>query len=249
MNEMLVELLSIGNLGSAEKIEEKDAFIKRFLEISLAINPENGESLANNLLSYFGDNVIEEFTSESLTQRYGYCISHWVSGGDGDEIQERLIRYLYALCPKIHAQSWGCGDDGPWEYWVKYEGEQLIRHDDEPFQGKDKVIQGTIYRWWHQDMPSDIQEGMLNWDNHDEYVCVDEGDEVSDDEYEEWLVNSFKRAVESEEREDIDQKESRLLEGKYSTDEVLEKLDEIEKMVRSPVWKIKFFIKRLLKGL
>ena len=77
---------------------------------------------------------------------------------------ENILLFLKGLLPNIHAQAWGCGDDDPWEFWFKFEGDELIREDDEPLNDpdEDEEIKASIYAWWHQDLPPEIKEGFLN---------------------------------------------------------------------------------------
>ena len=77
---------------------------------------------------------------------------------------ENILIFLKGLLPEIIVQAWGCGDDDPWEFWFKFDGDELVREDDEPFNDpeEDEEIKASIYAWWHQDLPVEIKEGFLN---------------------------------------------------------------------------------------
>lgn len=138
-----------------------------FKQIAITINPIEGEELAQDLIDQI-DQVEYDLGPESLYRFEGYSIAHFVHGSSGDEFMEAILNFLKSLAPDIHTQAWGCGDDDPWEFWFKFEGDELIREDDEPFNDpdEDQQIQSSIYAWWHKDMPKEIQEGFLNDPNY-----------------------------------------------------------------------------------
>jgi len=133
--------------------------------IASSINPEIGSALADELIN-FVINPVHDLSAESINKNNGYTIAHFVHGRMGDENLEQILIFLYSLVPDIHAQAWGCGDDDPWEFWLKHENGNLIRKDDEPTMEKeeDQEILNTIYAWWHVSMPDTINEGLLNDD-------------------------------------------------------------------------------------
>jgi NAD-dependent DNA ligase len=137
-----------------------------------ALNPEIGVALSEVLLD-FVDDPEHDLDAESLDKTEGYSVCHFVHGSAGDEIVGKIIETLYSLCPEIHAQAWGCGDDDPWEFWFKYENGSVKREDDEPEmdEEEDEEIKNTVYKWWHESMPDSIREGFLNEiDIEDEYI-------------------------------------------------------------------------------
>ncbi|WP_411992216.1 BRCT domain-containing protein [Agarivorans sp. DSG3-1] len=141
-------------------------------KLCIAINPSNGEDLAQKLIDTIDDPYLE-LAAEDFEKIEGYSVCSFVHGTMGDEIVGEIVSFLYALCPDIHAQAWGCGDDDPWEYWFKFEDGSLKREDDEPANDdeEDEEILQTIYEWWHKTMPESIREGILNEINiEDEYI-------------------------------------------------------------------------------
>lgn len=135
----------------------------QFTVLVCDINPEHGAELAEDILNTV-DNIEFDLGPESLYSLAGYSIAHFVHGSSGDEFMEAILLFLKALLPDIHAQAWGCGDDDPWEFWFKFEGDELIREDDEPLNDpeEDEEIKASIYTWWHADLPKEIKEGFLN---------------------------------------------------------------------------------------
>ena len=141
---------------------EADGDIDKFSSYCESINPTNGAALSKGLVS-FVDEPEYDLGAESLNKIGGYSVCHFVHGSAGDEIIGEIIKFLYSLCPDIHAQAWGCGDDDPWEFWFKFENGSIKRKDDEPEmdQEEDEKIINTIYAWWHESMPGTIKEGLL----------------------------------------------------------------------------------------
>jgi NAD-dependent DNA ligase len=145
------------------------------IRIATQINQDDGAEFARDLLSKVEEPEYD-IDAESLEKVDGYSVAHLVHGSAGDEVVKNIIKFLYALIPDIHAQAWGCGDDDPWEFWLKYENNSLVRKDDEPFidEDDDQEILNTVYAWWHETMPAAISEGLLNEDREidleDEHV-------------------------------------------------------------------------------
>jgi NAD-dependent DNA ligase len=145
---------------------------EKIIEISLSLNARNGKELAQNLIESV-DEPKYDLDAESLEKVEGYSIAHFVHGSIGDEVVESIVHFLNLLVPNTHVQAWGCGDDDPWEYWIKYDNDKLIRKDDEPLNDddEDEEIKNTIYEWWHESMPSSVKEGFLNEINlEDQYI-------------------------------------------------------------------------------
>jgi hypothetical protein len=155
----------------------------RAAQVAEKINPDNGEAVTQSLFQDLSERYPESIDPETLVDESGFWIAHLVSGGSGDHLCGRIVRYLHDLVPGIRVQAWGCGDDDPWEYWYKMDGDNLIRLDDEPYEDDDARIFGTIYRWWHETMPENIREGFLHEDDEENL----EGEVVSDSEYARWL--------------------------------------------------------------
>ena len=135
----------------------------KFISFAVELNPEDGQTLAEDITDTV-DQIDFDLGPESIHSTAGYSVAHFVHGSAGDEFIEAILLFLKALVPDIHAQAWGCGDDDPWEFWFKFEGDELIREDDEPFNDPDEdtEIKASIYAWWHAEMPKKIKEGFLN---------------------------------------------------------------------------------------
>lgn len=135
----------------------------KFVAAATTLNPEHGQELALDLLDSV-DNVEFDLGPETIQSIEGYSIAHFVHGSSADEFIEAILLFLKALLADIHTQAWGCGDDDPWEFWFKFEGDELVREDDEPFNDseEDEEIKASIYTWWHADLPKKIKEGFLN---------------------------------------------------------------------------------------
>jgi hypothetical protein len=182
MHAKLVRLFEQGNASG------DDASRRAFIDIASEINPEQGEGIATAFLNDLRDKILEMFGFEDISDISGFCCASTTCGGGGDRYAARCVKLLYHLCPGIQAQAWGMGDDDPWEFWFKHVDGHLVRHDDEPFDGNDNRIKGTIYRWWHEGLPAAIKEGMLNDADFDEDEDDDNGAPVSDADYVAWLA-------------------------------------------------------------
>ena len=114
-------------------------------------------------------------------EEHGYYILQLQQGERGESSMVRFIEFLYALIPGVHALAWGYTEDDPWEYFVKYENGRAIMQEHIPWedpQMDQKAIE-YIYHWWHEDLPDEIEAGLLaSDDDHDEA-------EHDEDEYEE----------------------------------------------------------------
>jgi hypothetical protein len=186
----LTKMFPAASSDNTDDIIDNTSFIKHFVAIADNINPTNGGELALSFLEQFEDHLYHTLSPQSAWNNSGYCVSRWVSGVDGDRIQMELLNFFYELCPNIHAQSWGRGNNAPWEYWLRYQRGKVIRCDDEPFEGEDDIILGTVYRWWHSDIPNTIKAGILNekpYDVPDQRSESFSSCSVLDNEYNDWV--------------------------------------------------------------
>ncbi len=131
--------------------------------IAASLNPQDGAALAQDLIDIV-DTPEHDLGAESIRCLAGYSVAHFVHGSAGDEFVEAIVGFLHRLVPGLHVQAWGCGDDDPWEFWFKVEGDEILRQDDEPYSDpeQDEQIRTEIYPWWHAGMPEEIKEGFLN---------------------------------------------------------------------------------------
>lgn len=140
----------------------------KFISLAVELNPKDGQTLAEDITDIV-DQIDFDLGPESIHSTAGYSVAHFVHGSAGDEFIEAILIFLKALVPDIHTQAWGCGDDDPWEFWFKFDGDELIREDDAPFNDpdEDEEIKASIYVWWHAEMPKEIKEGFLNQEDED----------------------------------------------------------------------------------
>lgn len=150
-------------MGQLETLfTQHEGISEKFLQATLAIRPESTD-LVQDILDQV-DSVQFDLAPGTLDYVAGFAVLDFVHGSSGDEIVENILIFLKGLLPEIIVQAWGCGDDDPWEFWFKFNGDELIREDDEPFNDpeEDEEIKASIYAWWHQDLPAEIKEGFLN---------------------------------------------------------------------------------------
>lgn len=165
-----------------------DECAKAFVDLATKLNPDRGKGIVEAFLHDLRDRIREMFGFEDVADVSGFCVAGGIRGGSGDKFAGRCVKFLYHLCPDVQALAWGMGDDDPWEFWFKHVDGRLVRHDDEPFNGYDNRIRGTIYRWWHEGLPDAIREGMLNDEDFDAEDDDEEDPAVSDAEYEQWIA-------------------------------------------------------------
>lgn len=175
------KLVTLFERGASENDASRDAFV----DLATEINPEKGEGIAKAFLRDVNEKIHEHFGFEDVSDIAGFCCANTLCGGAGDRFAARSVKLLYHLCPGIQALAWGMGDDDPWEFWLKHEDGHLVRHDAEPFDGYDNRIRSTIYRWWHDGLPGEIREGILNDVDMDD--DDDDGEPVTEAQYQEWL--------------------------------------------------------------
>ena len=163
-------------------------------ELAEKLNPDTGYDTLATFLDKLEQDYDEYFCPESVTKQNGYSVVYLVNGGSGDYITGLTVKLVHDLCPDVHVQGWGAGDDDPWEFWFKIFDGRVVRYDDQPWEDDDEDARllATVYRWWHEDMPAKIKEGFLS-----ESSEVEPAD-LSDDEYDDWVDALHDRAYEDD---------------------------------------------------
>ncbi len=153
------------------------------LKIAQSLNLDDGEQVAQNFLTALKTKYHGSVYPEDTSSQDGYWVSHLINDSGGDYLVGRMVKLLYELCPEVQVQAWGCGDDHPWEYWFKFEGGKVVRCDDQPFgKDDDEHTYKTVYRWWHENLPDGISEGLLNEERVGRF-----GRDATDEKYQLWL--------------------------------------------------------------
>ena len=152
-------------------------------ELADKLNPDSGSDTLATFLDKLEHDYDEHLCPESVTKQHGYGVVYLVNGGSGDYITGLTVKLVHDLCPEVHVQGWGAGDDDPWEFWFKIFDGRVVRYDDQPWEDDDEDarILATVYRWWHEDMPAKIKEGFLSESSDVEPA------ELSEDEYDDWV--------------------------------------------------------------
>jgi hypothetical protein len=148
------------------------AFARRF-------DPDS-EPLVDEL---FKPRYVTEFDFDEADEEHGYIVLHLELGEWGDSAMVHWIDFMYALIPGIQAQAWGYteeGEEGAWEFFIKFEDGRAIKQEHTPWEDAqmDADALEYIYTWWHEDMPDEIEAGLLS----DEAEDQDE-DDYDDDEF------------------------------------------------------------------
>ena len=132
----------------------------------------------------FKQDHVSTFTTEAGYDDEGeYRVFHFRQGNWGDVHMVHFINFLYRLLPGIHAQAWGFAEEeDPWEFFIKYENGRVIKQEHVPWEDEhlDEAAKEYIYQWWHEDMPEEIEVGLLNQeedDDEDEAWDDDDDDE------------------------------------------------------------------------
>jgi hypothetical protein len=167
-NEELLAKLADALSGAAVDKEKAYSIVKDFDPSRL--------SLADEL---FKHKYVTRFEFEpGADEEHGYHILQLRQREGGESSTVHFIEFLYALIPGIQALAWGYDEDESWEYFIKYENGRAIKQEHIPWEDR-KMDQNAIeyiYHWWHEDLPDEIEAGLLNGDE-DDYDGEDEEDE------------------------------------------------------------------------
>ncbi|WP_455203905.1 hypothetical protein [Kaarinaea lacus] len=145
----------------------------------------DGDELVEELFKY--DQVSSFDFDAGVDEVAGYFVLYLEQEDFGDVHMVHFIDFLYKLIPGIHAQAWGYTEEEPWEFFIKYEDGRAIKQEHVPWEDEkmdDNALE-YIYSWWHEDLPEEIEAGLLN-DEGD-----DEEDEDYDDEVDDWDSDEF----------------------------------------------------------
>lgn len=150
-------------------------------ELALEFNP-GAEKLVEEL---FSNQSVESFDfNEGVDEEGEYCVLHLNQTDWGDTNMVHFIDFLYALIPGIHAQAWGYTEEDPWEFFIKYEDGRAIKQEHVPWEDEqmDENAIEYIYHWWHEDLPEEIEAGLLSVES-DEHEDDEDDDDFDDYEY------------------------------------------------------------------
>ena len=151
------------------------------LEFAQHIKPDS-EMLVEEL---FKNRYVNDFNFEpDADEEHGFIVLHLKQGEWGDSSMVHFIDFLYALVPGIHAQAWGYTEEDSWEFFIKYEDGRAIKQEHTPWEDPqmDADALEYIYKWWHDDMPDEIEAGLLSDEYEDQEEDYDE-DDFDDDDY------------------------------------------------------------------
>ena len=186
------------NLYMTHENEEVLSFLTHALT-GVEIGKENALTLAKKF-SADGEPLVDELFKHQHVGRFnfdtdtdeedGYRVFHLVQGEWGDSSMVHFIDFLYRLIPGIHAQAWGYAEDDPWEFFIKFENDRAIKQEHVPWEDHqmDEDALEYIYKWWHEDMPDEIEAGLLSGEDEDDDDDFDnddfDEDEPDDEEFE-----------------------------------------------------------------
>lgn len=117
-NKVLMSKIFSGNLDDI-----------KLIDLASRINPSNGKSAANNILSRHS---VDIFNSESLLKRSNRIIALLRMGSlESESFFPDLLMFLDVLIPNVHAEALVCDDEGgKTKFWIKngklYEGIVLL---------------------------------------------------------------------------------------------------------------------------
>ncbi|MEJ2045686.1 MAG: BRCT domain-containing protein [Reinekea sp.] len=171
MNKFLFDFFSATNCNSKyfiSSIKDRNAYLSNKCKcLNNALGKELFDDFSSLLKrSYFADSLEFEASSEIS----GFTVMHSIYGSNGGDFVVSIIEFLNKLLPGVQAQAWGCGDDDPWEFWVKLETNREVScRENTPGPGVQE-----IYDWWHETMPDSINEGLMGDSEHVEEIDFDE---------------------------------------------------------------------------
>lgn len=122
-------------------------------------------------------------------EEHGYYILQLQQGERGETSMVHFIEFLRALIPGIQALAWGYAEDDPWEFFIKYDNGRVIKQEHIPWEDEqldEKAIE-YIYHWWHEDLPDEIEAGLLavddDEDDEEEHDDEDDEDDFDEEDY------------------------------------------------------------------
>lgn len=148
--------------------------------------------MTQSLLESLDDLLYEATGLDDVEARHGYLFSSLTSGEEVVETAQLLVGYFHSLNDGIESLAYVYGDEDPWECWVKIHHGAPFVLECAPYSGDDAFIVGTVYRWWHEGLPSVIREGMLSESTATSLPLL------PDAEYQAWLNGLDIRCVESQ---------------------------------------------------
>lgn len=154
--------------------------------------PGRGVALTQSLLESLDDLLYGAIGFDDVEGRHGYLFATLASGAEVVEAAQLLVGYFHSLNDGIESLAYVYGDEDPWECWVKIHHGAPFVLECAPYSGDDAFIVGTVYRWWHEGVPSEIREGMLSESAAKSLPLL------SDAEYQAWLDRLDIRCVESQ---------------------------------------------------
>ncbi|GHA20827.1 hypothetical protein GCM10008090_33460 [Arenicella chitinivorans] len=171
-----------------------DAELEDAYALANKLNPDGGRDILASFVDKLAQDHGADLCPESITKHSGYGVVYFINGGSGDYITGLTVKLVNDLCPEVHVQGWGAGDDDPWEFWFKIFDGRVVRYDDQPWEDDDEDARllATVYRWWHEDMPTKIRVGFLNESREVEPA------ELSDDDYDDWVDALHDRAYDDD---------------------------------------------------
>lgn len=145
---------------------QRDTFAADLVARAAALNPGQGQALAEALCSAVGTewghaiDLMNELAAETRGSRHGWHWWHFVHGSRGDDIMGAIVAFVGTLCPGVDVRACLCGDDDPWEIFYRWENGALVQQYYEP--DYDETELPPVYLWWHEGLPDNIQEGFIH---------------------------------------------------------------------------------------
>jgi hypothetical protein len=167
--ELLLKLVDVLNGSLVDK--------EKAYTIAREFNPSPAE-LVEELFKYKYTTDFE-FKADA-DEEHGYYILQLQQGERGESSMVHFIEFLHGLIPGINALVWGYAEDDPWEFFIKYHNGRAIKQEHVPWEDEvmDQNAIEYIYHWWHEDLPDEIQAGLLSSDDEE---VEDEDDMDKDD--------------------------------------------------------------------
>lgn len=134
--------------------------------VSNSLLPGSAEKLALTFIetvkTSHGDPWIE-LRAESKETISGYCCYHFIHGYSGEELIPTIVNFIGEIASDADVRAWTVGDDDPWELLCRLQSGQVVSKEYEPEpEERDKENLPDEYVWWHEGLPSEIVEGLIN---------------------------------------------------------------------------------------
>lgn len=135
---------------------------------AITINSDKGEVLVNELTDYveqYGHGAEDMSLDGKKSEINGFINFNMLFGSPGPEEAPYFVNFFSKLCDESDVRAYITSDEEPWENFIRCIDGKLIENEYNPYEDrKDDIetFESGVYQWWHDQLPDNIKEGILN---------------------------------------------------------------------------------------